>query len=139
VFENGTSTIYLGTYTLSNPAVGELRFLFRLQGLEGAYPTGKVTDTRNGTVIESADIWKVGTETRAKVNTIQIFCAFAYYLPSTTLANVLLMTISIAHMVIYTLALSSLSGAMRHRLVDLSNVTFGSILLKITTRTSLTT
>lgn len=68
VFQNGSSTIALGTYTLDNPQVGELRYLFRLQGLSGAYPTGNVSDTRDGTVIESKDIWKTEAgETRAKV------------------------------------------------------------------------
>jgi rhamnogalacturonan endolyase len=67
-FQNGASTIYLGTYTLSNPSVGELRFIFRLQGLPGAYPTGNVSDVRDGTVIESSDIYIVGSETRAKVS-----------------------------------------------------------------------
>lgn len=68
MFQNGSSTITLGTYTLDNPQVGELRFLFRLQGLSGAYPTGNVSDTRDGTVIESKDIWMTEAgETRAKV------------------------------------------------------------------------
>jgi rhamnogalacturonan endolyase len=78
IFVDGSSTIYLGTYTLSNPVVGELRFIFRLQGLEGAYPTGNVSDTRDGTVIESTDIWKVGTNTRAKVKPLANRCAFAH-------------------------------------------------------------
>ncbi|KAF2186131.1 polysaccharide lyase family 4 protein [Zopfia rhizophila CBS 207.26] len=84
VFQNGSSTIHLGTDTRSNPEVGELRFIFRIQGLEGAYPTGKVSDTRDGTVIESEDIYKVGSggETRAKHYSAerfiddQIHCAY---------------------------------------------------------------
>ncbi|KAL4867525.1 hypothetical protein BDV12DRAFT_186584 [Aspergillus spectabilis] len=68
IFSDGTATIRLGTTTVSNPSVGELRFIFRLTGLYGAYPTGNVSDTRAGTVIESEDIWEVDGETRAKVH-----------------------------------------------------------------------
>lgn len=145
VFQNGSSTIYLGTYTVANPAVGELRFIFRLEGLEGAYPTGNVSDTRNGAVIESEDIWEVGGETRAKVrpdeieqNIFHVYFAH-WYLPSTTLPNDSLMTRSIARTAISTRALSSLSGATRHRPVAPSNVISGSTSSKIIIRMSVTT
>ncbi|BCS19875.1 uncharacterized protein APUU_20307A [Aspergillus puulaauensis] len=82
IFLDGAPTIYLGTSTVSNPEVGELRFIFRLQGLQGAYPTGNVSDTRVGTVIESEDIWETDGETRAKHYSAerfiddQIHCAY---------------------------------------------------------------
>lgn len=67
VFVDGDDQIYLGTYTNKNPSVGELRFLFQLDNLKQAYPFGNVSETRNGEIIESKDIWLVEGETRAKV------------------------------------------------------------------------
>lgn len=67
VFEDGANTIYMGTYTNSEPSVGELRFIFRLTGLEVAYPHGDVSDTAGGTAIEGSDVYTVDGETRSKV------------------------------------------------------------------------
>ncbi|KAM0216896.1 hypothetical protein ACHAQD_007615 [Fusarium lateritium] len=66
VFVDGQDKIYVATYTNKEPTVGELRFIFRLDNLPYAYPHGDVSNTRNGSVIESQDIYIVGNETRSK-------------------------------------------------------------------------
>lgn len=48
VFADGENNIYMGTYTVSEPTVGELRFIFRLTGLTKtyqAYSYGDVSDS----------------------------------------------------------------------------------------------
>lgn len=74
VFANGQNTIYMGTYTVSEPTVGELRYIFRLTGLTKTYPTyswADVSDTSGGTAIEGSDVYQVGSQTRSK------FCEFS--------------------------------------------------------------
>ena len=69
VFENGANTIYMGTYTVSEPTVGELRFIFRLTGLPSTYPTysyGDVSNTNGGSAIEGSDVYLVSGQTRSK-------------------------------------------------------------------------
>ncbi|KAI1496818.1 family 4 polysaccharide lyase [Biscogniauxia marginata] len=66
VFEDASSAIYMGTYTNSEPAFGELRFIFRLTGLTEAYPFGDVSDTADGSAVEGSDVYLVGSETRSK-------------------------------------------------------------------------
>ncbi|KAM0808410.1 putative Rhamnogalacturonate lyase [Seiridium cardinale] len=69
VFADGENNIYMGTYTNSEPSIGELRFIFRLTGLTETYPTysyGDVSDTAGGTAIEASDVYTVDSETRSK-------------------------------------------------------------------------
>lgn len=56
----------MGTYTVSEPTVGELRYIFRLTGLTKAYPNGDASDINGGTAIEASDVYTVGSETRSK-------------------------------------------------------------------------
>ncbi|GKZ46227.1 hypothetical protein AbraIFM66951_009138 [Aspergillus brasiliensis] len=61
IFRHGDSIIYQGTYTVSEPSIGELRFLYRLYNLTGSWPEGTVSDTlSSGTVMEK-DVW-LGTD-----------------------------------------------------------------------------
>lgn len=69
VFVNGENNIYMGTNTVSEPSVGELRFIFRLTGLTETYPTyawADVSDTTSGTAIEGSDVYLVNGQTRSK-------------------------------------------------------------------------
>jgi rhamnogalacturonan endolyase len=68
IFEDGTSLIYMGTYTVSEPTVGELRFIYRLINLPAAYKEGDVSNTSGGTAIEGSDVYTVGSATRSKVS-----------------------------------------------------------------------
>lgn len=93
VFKDGEANIYMGTYTVSEPSIGEvsypllhyaathirvsyfellrsecscvssiqLRFIFRLTGLEDMYPAysyGNVADTAGGSAVEGSDVCK---------------------------------------------------------------------------------
>ncbi|KAI1333530.1 Rhamnogalacturonase B, N-terminal-domain-containing protein [Xylariaceae sp. FL0016] len=66
VFVDGANDIWMGTYTNSEPAIGELRFIFRLTTLEDAYPFGDVSNTAGGSVVEGSDVFLVDGETRSK-------------------------------------------------------------------------
>ncbi|KAH9884356.1 Rhamnogalacturonase B, N-terminal-domain-containing protein [Xylariomycetidae sp. FL2044] len=66
VFVDGANDIWMGTYTNSEPAIGELRFIFRLTTLESAYPFGDVSNTEGGSVVEGSDVFLVNGETRSK-------------------------------------------------------------------------
>lgn len=82
VFANGQNTIYMGTYTVSEPAVGELRYIFRLTGLEETYPTysyGDVSDTEGGTAIEGSDVYTVSSQTRSKFYSSERFIDDSVY------------------------------------------------------------
>lgn len=68
VFADKSSSIYMGTYTVSEPAIGELRYIFRLKGLTEAYPNGNVSYTAGGSTVEGSDVFLVGGETRSKVS-----------------------------------------------------------------------
>lgn len=67
VFQDGAARIYMGTYAPSSPSVGELRYLFRLTGLESAYKEGDVSSISGGEAIEAEDVFLVDGETRSKV------------------------------------------------------------------------
>jgi rhamnogalacturonan endolyase len=65
VTRKGDNAIYLATHISAEPAVGELRWITRLQsGLFSSVPVN--SDIRNGTVIESQDIFLVNGQTRSK-------------------------------------------------------------------------
>ena len=68
IFEDGTSLIYMGTYTVSEPSIGELRYIYRLTGLTAAYKEGDVSNTNGGTAIEASDVYTVSGQTRSKVS-----------------------------------------------------------------------
>lgn len=64
----------MGTYTNSEPSIGELRFIYRLTGLTEAYKEGDVSDISGGTAIEASDVYLVNGETRSKVSTSLPIC-----------------------------------------------------------------
>ena len=70
IFEDGSSLIYMGTYTVSEPSVGELRFIARLTALPEAYPFRDVSSTSGGTAIEGSDVFTVDGQTRSKVSPV---------------------------------------------------------------------
>jgi rhamnogalacturonan endolyase len=59
------NTIYMATHISAEPTVGELRWITRLQS--SAFTGAPVnSDIRNGTAIESTDVFSVGGQTRSK-------------------------------------------------------------------------
>lgn len=68
VFKSGESIIYMATDTTSEPSVGELRYIARLDRslLPDEYPYGDVSNTSGGTAIEGSDVFTVDSETRSK-------------------------------------------------------------------------
>ncbi|KAK7420463.1 hypothetical protein QQZ08_010379 [Neonectria magnoliae] len=68
VFKNGESIIYMATDTTSEPTIGELRYIARLDRskLPDEYPFGNVSDTSGGSAIEGSDVYLVSGETRSK-------------------------------------------------------------------------
>ncbi|KAL4922810.1 galactose mutarotase-like domain-containing protein [Aspergillus aurantiobrunneus] len=79
VFQDGLSAIYMGTNSLSQPAVGELRYIARLVNLPEAYKEGNVSDTTDGEVVEGEDVYLVNGETRSKFYSSQRFIDDAVY------------------------------------------------------------
>ncbi|KAL4736124.1 galactose mutarotase-like domain-containing protein [Aspergillus similis] len=83
VFQDGRSAIYMGTNSLSQPAVGELRYIARLVNLPEAYKEGEVSDIRDGEAIEGSDVFLVDGETRSKFYSSQrfiddsVYCAYS--------------------------------------------------------------
>ncbi|KAI5927496.1 family 4 polysaccharide lyase [Camillea tinctor] len=88
VFADASTAIYMGTYTNSEPAVGELRFIFRLTGLEVAYPFGDVSNTADGTAVEASDVFLVDDETRSKFYSSQRFIDDSVYCATDSGASV---------------------------------------------------
>ncbi|CAG8275876.1 unnamed protein product [Penicillium nalgiovense] len=82
VFQDGLSAIYMGTNSLSQPSVGELRYIARLTNLPEAYKEGDVSDITGGEVIEGEDVFLVDGETRSKFYSSQrfiddsVYCAY---------------------------------------------------------------
>ncbi|KAL4997967.1 galactose mutarotase-like domain-containing protein [Aspergillus recurvatus] len=83
IFQDGRSAIYMGTNSLSQPAVGELRYIARLVNLPEAYKEGEVSDVRDGEAIEGSDVFLVDGETRSKFYSSQrfiddsVYCAYS--------------------------------------------------------------
>ncbi|KAH8428609.1 uncharacterized protein LDX57_006305 [Aspergillus melleus] len=73
VFEDGKSVIYMGTYTVDQPSVGELRYIARLVNIPKAYKEGEVSDTTGGDTVEGSDVFLVDGETRSKFYSSQRF------------------------------------------------------------------
>lgn len=88
VFADKSSSIYMGTYTVSEPAIGELRYIFRLTGLNEAYPNGNVSYTAGGTAIEASDVFTVDGETRSKFYSSDRFIDDDVYCATTTDASI---------------------------------------------------
>ncbi|KAL2859082.1 Rhamnogalacturonase B, N-terminal-domain-containing protein [Aspergillus pseudodeflectus] len=82
VFEDQRSAIYMGTNALSEPSVGELRYIARLVDLPEAYKEGDVSDITGGEIIEGSDVFLVDGETRSKFYSSQrfidddVYCAY---------------------------------------------------------------
>uniref|UniRef100_A0A8H7NJU8 rhamnogalacturonan endolyase n=1 Tax=Bionectria ochroleuca TaxID=29856 RepID=A0A8H7NJU8_BIOOC len=66
VFRDGSANIWMGTNIRSEPSVGELRYIFRLNDLNVPYPHGDVSVTSGGTAIEGSDVYLVSGQTRSK-------------------------------------------------------------------------
>jgi rhamnogalacturonan endolyase len=79
VFKDGVSAIALATDANSEPSVGELRYIFRLDNLPEAYKEGEVSDIVDGEAIEASDVYLVDGETRSKVciGTLLTGCEFS--------------------------------------------------------------
>lgn len=60
----------MGTYTNSEPSIGELRFIARLTNLPVSYPYPTVSDVNGGTAIEASDVYSVSGQTRSKVSRV---------------------------------------------------------------------
>ncbi|KAI1766316.1 polysaccharide lyase family 4 protein [Hypoxylon sp. FL1150] len=89
VFADASSAIYMGTYTASEPAVGELRYIFRLTGLTEAYPHGNVSYTAgSSSAVEGSDVFLVGGETRSKFYSSDRFIDDDVYCATTTDASI---------------------------------------------------
>jgi rhamnogalacturonan endolyase len=59
------NTIYMATFAAAEPTVGELRWITRLQS--SLFPTAPVnSDIRNGTAIESTDVFTLNGQSRSK-------------------------------------------------------------------------
>ncbi|KAI1101331.1 polysaccharide lyase family 4 protein [Jackrogersella minutella] len=88
VFADGSSSIYMGTYTVAEPSIGELRYIFRLTGLTEAYPNGNVSYTAGGTSVEASDVYLVDGETRSKFYSSDRFIDDSVYCATTTDASI---------------------------------------------------
>ncbi|VUC36053.1 unnamed protein product [Clonostachys rosea] len=75
VFTSGTSAIQMATDTTSEPAIGELRFIARLNPsvLPDEFPFGDVSNTASGTAIEGSDVYLINGQTRSKFYSSQRF------------------------------------------------------------------
>ncbi|KAL4765832.1 galactose mutarotase-like domain-containing protein [Aspergillus foveolatus] len=67
--------IYMGTNSLSQPAVGELRYIARLVNLPEAYKEGEVSDIRNGEAIEGSDVYLFYSSQRFIDDSV--YCAYS--------------------------------------------------------------
>ncbi|KAI1085480.1 polysaccharide lyase family 4 protein [Whalleya microplaca] len=88
VFADASDSIYMGTYTISEPSIGELRYIFRLTGLTEAYPYATVSNTADGTAVEASDVYLVGDETRSKFYSSERFIDDDVYCATNTGASV---------------------------------------------------
>jgi hypothetical protein len=89
----------MGTNALSEPSVGELRYIARLVDLPEAYKEGEVSDITGGEVIEGSDVFLVDGGTRSKVcrNYSVTLSAAPNEYPSSTRPNGSSTTMSTAH------------------------------------------
>ncbi|KAF7550256.1 hypothetical protein G7046_g8072 [Stylonectria norvegica] len=75
VIPSGESAVYMATNTKSEPAIGELRYIARLDRskLPDEYPFGEVSNTSGGSAIEGSDVFLVSGQTRSKFYSSQRF------------------------------------------------------------------
>ena len=68
VVKSGDSIVYMATNTNAQPAIGELRYIARLDStkLPLEYPFGSASTTVGGTAIEGSDVYLVNGETDRK-------------------------------------------------------------------------
>ncbi|CAM1506792.1 Fc.00g064330.m01.CDS01 [Cosmosporella sp. VM-42] len=68
VIPSDATTIYMATDTKSEPAIGELRYITRLDRslLPDEYPFGDASNTSGGSAIEGSDVFLVNGQTRSK-------------------------------------------------------------------------
>ncbi|KAF2834641.1 polysaccharide lyase family 4 protein [Patellaria atrata CBS 101060] len=69
VVRSGEATVYMATYITTEPSVGELRYIARLQSskLPLEYPFGAVSTTRDSSsTVEGSDVFVVNGQTRSK-------------------------------------------------------------------------
>ncbi|KAF4981136.1 hypothetical protein FZEAL_3006 [Fusarium zealandicum] len=68
VVQNGQSIVYMATDTKSEPKIGELRYITRLDRskLPDEYPFGDASNTSGGSAIEGSDVYLVNGQTRSK-------------------------------------------------------------------------
>ncbi|KLU82512.1 hypothetical protein MAPG_01584 [Magnaporthiopsis poae ATCC 64411] len=69
VVREGDSSIFMATHISKEPAIGELRFIARLNAkvLSGEYPFGEASATTPSTsTVEGSDVFVVGGQTRSK-------------------------------------------------------------------------
>jgi len=65
VTRRNDNTIYMATFVAAEPSVGELRWITRLQS--SLFPSAPVpSDIRNGSAIESSDVFTVNGQSRSK-------------------------------------------------------------------------
>ncbi|KAG7438623.1 putative rhamnogalacturonate lyase A [Fusarium oxysporum f. sp. raphani] len=75
VVQNGQSVVYMATDTKSQPAIGELRYITRLDRsqLPNEIPFGEASNTSGGSAVEGSDVFNVNGETRSKFYSSQRF------------------------------------------------------------------
>ncbi|KAJ4272002.1 hypothetical protein NW762_000712 [Fusarium torreyae] len=68
VVQNGQSIVYMATDTKSEPKIGELRYIARLDRsqLPNEYPFGEASNTSGGSAVEGSDVFNVNGQTRSK-------------------------------------------------------------------------
>ncbi|KKA28462.1 hypothetical protein TD95_002576 [Thielaviopsis punctulata] len=69
IVKEGEANLYMGTYITAEPAIGELRYLARLNAnvLPYEYPFGECSDTAGATsTIEGSDVFMVDGQSRSK-------------------------------------------------------------------------
>ncbi|KAI1432200.1 polysaccharide lyase family 4 protein [Xylaria sp. CBS 124048] len=88
VFRDGSTNIWMGTAINSEPSVGELRYIFRLTGLNESYPFGDVSTTAGGTAVEGSDVFLVNGQTRSKFYSSDRFIDQSVYCATNSAASV---------------------------------------------------
>ncbi|KAF4490247.1 rhamnogalacturonate lyase A [Fusarium agapanthi] len=75
VVQNGQSMVYMATDTKSQPAIGELRYITRLDRsqLPNEIPFGDASNTSGGSAVEGSDVFNVNGQTRSKFYSSQRF------------------------------------------------------------------
>lgn len=75
VVQNGQSMVYMATDTKSQPAIGELRYITRLDRsqLPNEIPFGEASNTSGGSAVEGSDVFNVNGQTRSKFYSSQRF------------------------------------------------------------------